>query len=215
MLNYKGKIVTNKLKRMKMKKQIMMVCIIAAALLALPQTTNAQGLLKKINKGLEKVNKALDNTNNKVDVATGQAVELEGGGVMYNGAAKWMDVQLVGVYGTTTSTNYGYVDVVLKVNMKLNKSQVWLGGKVGQNTTMATDGDGNVYKMKSPSLFNTFDVEEGVFVKVTLSEDAAFQDVRKSATEFQVLKIWSQADYDGHNGMITFKNVPIQWDVEH
>ena len=22
-------------------------------------------------------------------------------------------------------------------------------------------------------------------------------------------------DYDGHNGMITFKNVPIQWDVEH
>lgn len=198
-----------------MKKQMMMVCLLAAALLAMPQTTNAQGLLKKISKGLENVNKALDNANNKVDVATGQAVELDGGGVMYNGASKWMDVQLVGVYGTSTSTNYGTVDVVLKVNMKLNKSQVWLGGKVSQNTTMATDPDGNVYKMKSPSLYHTFDVEEGMFVKVTLTDDAAFQDVRKSATMFQVLKIWCQADYDGHNGMLTFKNVPIQWDMEH
>lgn len=197
-----------------MKKKMMMVCLMAAALLALPQTMSAQGLFGKISKGLDKVNKALENANNKIDVATGAGVELPGGGMMYNPAAQWLDIQLVGVYGVTTSNNYGYVEVVMKVNMKLNKSSVSFGGKKSDLSTMATDADGNVYKMKT-NIYHSFDVEEGTFVKVTLNDGAEFVDVRKSATMFQSLKLFCHADYDGHEALITFKNVPIQWDVEH
>ncbi len=190
------------------------VCLVTAMLVAAPQTVSAQGFLGKISKGLNKVNKGLENTNNKLDVATGQAIELEGGGMLYNPASQWLDIQLVGVYGVSTSENYGYVEVVMKVNMKLNKSSVSFGGKKSSQSTMATDNDGNVYKMKS-NIYHSFDVEEGTFVKVTLNDGASFVDVRKSATAFQSLKLFCHADYDGHEALITFKNVPIQWDVEH
>lgn len=92
---------------------------------------------------------SLEATNDKLDVATGNGVELPGGGMMYNGVSQWLDVELVGVYGVSTSNNYGYVEVVMKVNMKLNKSSVSFGGKKSSMSTMATDADGNVYKMKS------------------------------------------------------------------
>ena len=69
--------------------------------------------------------------------------------MMYNGVSQWLDVELVGVYGVSTSNNYGYVEVVMKVNMKLNKSSVSFGGKKSSMSTMATDADGIVYKMKS------------------------------------------------------------------
>ncbi len=197
-----------------MKKQLLMVCMMAAALLAMPQTMSAQGFLKKLSKGLDKVNKSMENTNNKIDVATGQAIELEGGGMLYNPASQWMDIQLVGVYGISTSEIFGYIEVVMKVNMKINKSSVSFGGKKSSLSTMATDADGNVYKMKS-NIYHSYDVEPGVFVKVTLNDGAEFVDVRKSATMFQSLKLFCHADYDGHEALITFKNVPIQWDVEH
>ncbi|MBR1394571.1 MAG: hypothetical protein IJ559_02795 [Prevotella sp.] len=197
-----------------MRKRILYVCLAAAALLAMPQTMSAQGLFGKISKGLDKVNKALENTNDKLDVASGQAVELPGGGMMYNPASQWLDIQLVGVYGVSTSNNYGYVEVVMKVNMKLNKSSVSFGGKKSNLSTQATDTDGNIYKMKT-NIYHSFDVEEGEFVKVTLNDGAEFVDVRKSATVFQTLKLFCHADYEGHEALITFKNVPVQWDVEH
>ncbi len=81
-----------------------------------------------------------------------------------------------GGYGISTSDMYGYVEVVMKVNMKLNKSSVSFGGKKSSLSTMATDADGNVYKMKS-NTYHSYDVEPGT--------------------------------------LITFKNVPILWDVEH
>lgn len=197
-----------------MKKKLMMACLMAAALLTMSQTVSAQGFLGKLSKGLDKVNKTLENANNKIDVATGAGVELPGGGMMYNPASQWLDIRLVGVYGVSTSTNYGYVEVVMKVNMKLNKSSVSFGGKKSDLSTMATDADGNVYKMKS-NIYHSFDVEEGTYVKVTLNDGAEFVDVRKSATMFQSLKLFCHADYDGHEALITFKNVPVQWDVEH
>ena len=197
-----------------MKKLMMRAFLVTASMFAMPMTANAQGFLKKINKGLEKVNKALGDTNDKIDVATGQAVEVPSGGMMTNPASKWLDVQLVGVYGVSTSTNYGYVEVVMKVNMKLNKSSVSFGGKKGELSTLAVDTDGNIYKMKS-NIYHSFDVEEGMFVKITLNDGAEFVDVHKSATMFQSLKLFCHADYDGHEALISFKNVPIQWDVEH
>ncbi len=197
-----------------MKKIFTMACVMAAFLLAMPQTMSAQGFLKKLSKGLDKVNKSLENTNNKIDVATGQAIELEGGGMLYNPASQWLEIQPVGVYGISTSDMYGYVEVVMKVNMKLNKSSVSFGGKKSSLSTMATDADGNVYKMKS-NVYHSYDVEPGTLIKVTLNNGAEFVDVRKSATMFQSLKIFCHADYDGHEALITFKNVPILWDVEH
>ena len=197
-----------------MKKTIIMSFLAVAALTAIPQTANAQGFLKKINQGLEKVNKALDNANDKADVATGQATKMADGSLLYNPAAKWIDIEMVGAYGVTTSNNYGYIEVVLKVNMKLNKSSVSFGGDNSGFKTMATDSDGNVYKMKT-NIYHSFDVVEGEFIKVTLNDGAEFVDVRKSTTMLQTLKIYCHADYDGHSAGITFKNVPVQWDVEH
>ena len=197
-----------------MKKTIIMAFMAVATLAAIPQAACAQGLLKKINKGLEKVNKALGDANDKADVALGDAVKMADGSLMYNPASKWIDIQMVGAYGVTTSNNYGYIEVVLKVNMKLNKSSVSFGGDNSSSKTMATDADGNVYKMKR-NIYHSYDVVEGEFVKVTLNDGAEFVDVRKSTNTLQTLKIYCHGDYDGHSALITFKNVPVQWDVEH
>lgn len=50
-------------------------------------------------------------------------------------------------------------------------------------------------------------------MKVTLDEkDAQFQDVKKTATTMQMIKLGVYIDAQ-NAGTITFKNVPVQWDV--
>lgn len=196
-------------------KKVLTFCIVALSVAMMPQTVSAQGILKKLNKGLEKVNKALDGDSEKADMVTGQAFKQENGITVYNPIKKAVDVELVGAFGVSTSENYGNVELVLKVTMKAPETSIGFGGKTGSQQTIAFDADGNSYKMTHTSTWTNFDVTEGLPVKIVLSGDDAFQKVRKTGV-LPVVKLYTHIAYSSDkSGELQFKNVPVQWDVEH
>lgn len=197
-----------------MKKNLIHIVLVALfAVFAFPQQADAQlgGLLKKVKKGVESVTKA---TGVSADVkAAGTEVAIPSGGTMINPFAEAMDVELVGCYGKSTSENYGTAYLVLKLKMKLNKTSVLLSGNENGNKTMAVDADGNAYQTSAMGGTRR-DVTEGIFVKVKIDDpQQQFADVKKSVKEFQLVKLSVYIDPQ-HRGAITFKNVPVLWDVE-
>ena len=136
-----------------MKTKIFLMACVAMLTLGTSQV-QAQGLgglLKKGKKALETVNKALgDETNNNTQSNTktnssGSTVALENGGTLTNPMPQIIDVQLVGVYGKSTSTNYGTVHLVFKVKMIENRNSISFGVNVNYPGLMI-DQDGNTYK---------------------------------------------------------------------
>lgn len=197
-----------------MKKNLIHIVLVALfAVFAFPQQADAQlgGLLKKVKKGVESVTKA---TGVSADVkAAGTEVAIPSGGTMINPFAEAMDVELVGCYGKSTSENYGTAYLVLKVKMKLNKTSVLLSGNENGNKTMAVDADGNAYQTSAMGGTRR-DVTEGIFVKVKIDDpQQQFADVKKSVKEFQLIKMSVYIDPQ-YRGALTFKNVPVLWDVD-
>ena len=209
-------------------KKLLSICIIALSFAMMPQQMEAQGLLKKINKGLEKVNKVLDKAKPDATVAPATAdvttataevnpvaeVSKADGVVVLNPLKNAVDVELVGAYGVSTSENWGNVELILKVKMHNPLTKILLGGDLGQKGTMAFDADGNVYKMFYPTVGSDFDVIEGLAVRIVLNGNNAFQKVSKKVDVFPIVKLFAHLTYDIRDE-ITFKNVPVQWDVEH
>lgn len=197
-----------------MKKNFIHIVLVALfAVFAFPQQADAQpgGLLKKVKKGVESVTKATGVSAGTK--AAGTEVAIPSGGTMINPFAEAMDVELVGCYGKSTSENYGTAYLVLKVKMKLNKTSVLLSGNENGNKTMAVDADGNAYQTSAMGGTRR-DVTEGIFVKVKIDDpQQQFADVKKSVKEFQLVKLSVYIDPQ-HRGAITFKNVPVLWDVE-
>lgn len=185
-----------------------MVLALAIELLFLgvqPAEAQLGGLLKKAKKAISDVTAVAGGA--EVGVA---AVTLPGGGTMQNPVASVADVQLVGVFGKSTSTNYGEVYLVLKVKMIANKTNISIGGNSGLPPIMI-DQAGNSYKI--PLGWYNYDVVEGVYVTLVLNEHATFKDVRKSAVILQQVRIGISVDSD-NRGLLTFKNVPVLWDVD-
>ncbi len=189
-------------------RKVLMVLALAIELLFLgvqPAEAQLGGLLKKAKKAISDVTAVAGGA--EVGVA---AVTLPGGGTMQNPVASVADVQLVGVFGTSTSTNYGEVYLVLKVKMIANKTNISIGGNSGLPPIMI-DQAGNSYKI--PLGWYNYDVVEGVYVTLVLNEHATFKDVRKSAVILQQVRIGISVDSD-NRGLLTFKNVPVLWDVD-
>lgn len=201
-----------------MKRNIIRTLIIAvAAMFAMPQTADAQigNLLKKAKKAVEAVTGTTDTKTAEAKDAGTQAAEVAvaSGGTMINPFSEAADIELVGCYGKSTSENFGTAYLVLKVKMKLNKNHINLSGNENGNKTMAIDADGNAYSTSAMGGMGC-DVTEGVFVKLKIdAPQQQFQDVKKSVKEFQLIKMSIYIDPQ-HRGALTFKNVPIQWDVE-
>ena len=85
----------------------------------------------------------------------------------YPMAAHWrnpipqdVDLQLVGVYGKSTSLNYGTVQLVFKVKMIANKSSVRFGVNSSYPGLMI-DQDGNTYKTQDGAGWYDYPVTEG------------------------------------------------------
>ncbi len=189
-------------------RKVLMVLALAIGLLFLgvqPAEAQLGGLLKKAKKAISDVTAVAGGA--EVGVA---AVTLPGGGTMQNPVASVADVQLVGVFGKSTSTNYGEVYLVLKVKMIANKTNISIGGNSGLPPIMI-DQAGNSYKI--PLGWYNYDVVEGVYVTLVLNEHATFKDVRKSAVILQQVRIGIRVDSD-NRGLLTFKNVPVLWDVD-
>lgn len=183
------------------------------------QAQGLGGLLKKGKKALEKVNSALGGTteNNKQDTKTailktgGSDIVLPNGGSLRNPIPQVVDLQLVGVYGKSTSLNYGTVQLVFKVKMIANKSNI----RFGVNSSfpgLMIDQDGNTYKTQETAGWYDYPVTEGVYMKLPVTK-TLFVDVKKSAKTVQQLQIGISASYD-ETGLIILRNIPIQWDVE-
>lgn len=201
-----------------MKKSIMKATIVALiAMVAMPQTADAQGvggLLKKVKKTVEAVTGTTEtNKDNAITSAAGLvSMPIESGGTFQNPIVADIDIVPVGLYGVSTSENYGKAYLVLKVKMNLNKTQAGFGC-VKNVKALAVDGDGNVYNIDASGHFN-YDVVEGTYVNVKLDEPGLmFLDVKKSAKVMQQIKMGVFIDAD-HAGVLTLKNVPIQWDVK-
>ena len=177
------------------------------------------GLLKKGKKALEKINSALGATtdDNMQDSKTatmqtrGTDITLPNGGSLRNPIPQDVDLQLVGVYGKSTSLNYGTVQLVFKVKMIANKSSVRFGVNSSYPGLMI-DQDGNTYKTQESAGWYDYPVTEGVYMNMPVTK-TWFVDVKKSAKTIQQLQIGISASYE-ETGLIILKNVPIQWDVE-
>lgn len=177
------------------------------------------GLLKKGKRALEKINNALGATtdDNKQDSKTatmqtrGTDITLPNGGSLRNPIPQDVDLQLVGVYGKSTSLNYGTVQLVFKVKMIANKSSV----RFGVNSSfpgLMIDQDGNTYKTQNGAGWYDYPVTEGVYMNMPVTK-TWFADVKKTAKTIQQLQIGISSSYE-NTGLIILKNVPIQWDVE-
>ena len=183
------------------------------------QAQGLGGLLKKGKKALEKVNSALGGTteNNKQDTKTailktgGSDIVLPNGGSLRNPIPQVVDLQLVGVYGKSTSLNYGTVQLVFKVKMIANKSDISFGVN-SRFPGLMIDQDGNTYKTQETAGWYDYPVTEGVYMKLPVTK-TWFADVKKSAKTIQQLQIGISTSYE-ETGLIILRNIPIQWDVE-
>lgn len=171
------------------------------------------GLLKKAKKAVEKVTNTTSTTITSSNATTGKVatVELPNGGTLQNPLSQLCDIQLVGVYGKSISLNYGTVYLVLKVKMIANETKLRIGSSSFDHQAILVDGEGNTSKL-SAGWYN-WDVTEGIYVKLKLDK-YQFPDVRKTATTAQVLSIGIATDNNPGGGLLTLRNVPIQWDVE-
>ena len=177
------------------------------------------GLLKKGKRALEKINNALGATtdDNKQDSKTatmqtrGTDITLPNGGSLRNPIPQDVDLQLVGVYGKSTSLNYGTVQLVFKVKMIANKSSV----RFGVNSSfpgLMIDQDGNTYKTQNGAGWYDYPVTEGAYMNMPVTK-TWFADVKKTAKTIQQLQIGISSSYE-NTGLIILRNVPIQWDAE-
>lgn len=179
------------------------------------QAQGLGGLLKKAKKGVEKVagTTLQPATATPSLTAKGTATPIEGGGTISNPLPGIADIQLVGAYGKTTSTNYGEVSLVFKVKMIANLTAIRFGCNA-TNPALMIDQDGNTYKTREAAGWYPYDVSEGVYMKIPLKETATFIDVKRTAKTIQQLQYGVSTSYND-TGLIILKDVPIQWDVEH
>lgn len=195
-----------------MKKSFMKTAIVALmVMMAMPQTADAQGvggLLKKVKKAVTGI--AETEQGNTANTLT--STPIASGGTFQNPIAADIDIVPVGLYGVSTSENYGKVYLVLKAKMNLNKTQAGFGC-VKNDKALAIDENGNMYNIDASGHFN-YDMIEGAYVNVRLDNPGLmFLDVKKSAKVMQQIKMGVYIDAY-HHGMLTLKNMPIQWDVE-
>lgn len=200
-----------------MKKNVFALLVAMLVMGVMPANAQLGNILKKVKETVDAVtnttqtNTATDSTQSKV--ANVLSVGIPSGGTMENPFAGVLDVELVGAYGKSTSLNYGTVYLVFKAKMIANRTSAGFGGSVKNVASVAVDQDGNLYNTGTNGQYRR-NLTEGIAVKVTLDEkDAQFQNVKKTATTMQMIRLGVFIDPQ-NSGTITFKNVPVQWDVD-
>lgn len=190
--------------------------LLTAALLLACAPASAQGLgglLKKAQKAAEKVENALGTNNDKTKKSETQTINkilLDNGIEISNPLSSAMEIVPVGLYGTSTSENYGNCYLVIKVKMHLPESEAKFGS-VGYEKMMAVGPDGKTYQVDAGGSY-TFPTPEGIMVNVAIDQkDLMCEGVKKSVTEMQMVKFGAYVDYNT-KGYVTLRNVPIFWD---
>ncbi|MDE6804892.1 MAG: hypothetical protein K2J29_09695 [Muribaculaceae bacterium] len=204
-----------------MKRLFLATAVMISALLTAP-TADAQGLgglLKKGKNALEKTAKTVDkvigttsSTQNEEESANVSAINVNGIEVV-NPISSYMEVEPVGLYGVSRTETKGDTYLILKVKNKTRKENALFGSSIENKKMIATDNNGNVYNIDSSGAMR-YDTPEDIMVKVVMNDPAMmFMDVNKNLTVMPVVKLGINIDAQ-HQGNLTFKNVPIYWDVE-
>lgn len=201
--------------REKMTKNLLFAVVLALSGI----TASAQGLsglLNKVKKTSEKVEKVLGNTTvtpaaQKEPTVNGNtALTLNNGITISNPLAEVMEIVPVGLYGMSTSENFGNCYLVLKVKMLLPESKTNFGS-VGSERMMAVDTNGKTYIVDAGGSY-PHETPEGIMVNVALNENGLmFEGVKKNVSTMQMVKFGVYIDFKT-KGYVTLRNVPIFWD---
>lgn len=199
-----------------MRKNLAKALLLTAVLAFSGIPASAQGLsglFNKAKKTSEKVEKVLSKptSNSKPMKATAvTGVALDNGIVISNPLAEAMEIVPLGLYGVSTSENFGNCYLVIKVKMLLPESKTNFGS-VGSERMIAVDTNGKTYTVDAGGAY-PHETPEGIMVNVLMNEnDLMFEGVKKSITEMQMVKFGVYVDYST-KGYVTLRNVPIYWD---
>lgn len=180
---------------------------------------NAQGLGGLINKGkaaAKKVEKVFDKklgTDESTSEDASSVSETVGssGIIISSPVSSFIEIEPIGLYGVSTSENFGNAYLVLKVKNLVPKDITRFGSSVENKKMIAVDTNGKVYNIDSSGHYG-YDTPEGLMVKVVLDEPGLmFTDIRKDVNMMQQVKFGVFSDAQ-HQGNVTLNNVPIFWD---
>lgn len=199
-------------------KKTTMFSLFALLGLLLPINADAQGIGGLLKKGKQTV----ENGKKVVDALKGQTSNDEtqaAAGIIVNGIevmnpiSTSIEVEPVGLYGVSRTDTKGDAYLVMKVKNKTRKESALFGSSINNQKMMAADDNGNVYNIDSSGAMR-YDTPEDMVVKIVMSEPAMmFMDVKKSLSVMPVVKVGVNLDATT-KGNLTFKNVPIYWDVD-
>lgn len=199
-----------------MRKNLAKTLLLAAVLAFSGIPASAQGLsglfnkVKKTSQKVEKVLTTRDQNAQKATAVTG--ITLDNGIVVSNPLAEAMEIVPMGLYGVSTSENFGNCYLVIKVKMLLPESKTNFGS-VGSERMIAVDTNGKTYTVDAGGAY-PHETPEGIMVNVVMNEnDLMFEGVKKSISEMQMVKFGVYVDYNT-KGFVTLRNVPIFWDQE-
>lgn len=204
-------------------KKFLKVVLCFAILASGASAANAQGLGGLIKKGkglVEKGEKAVGKIFGAEEKPSGDDSSPEtvapgkvgpSGIVVSNPVSSFIEIEPVGLYGVSTSENFGDAYLVLKVRNLIPKDVTRFGSSVQNQKMIAVDNNGKVYNIDSSGHYG-YDTPEGLTVMVVLDEPGLmFTDIRKDVDMMQQVKFGVFSDAQ-HQGNVTLGNVPIFWD---
>lgn len=183
---------------------------------------NAQGLgglFKKgkeaVKKGGEAVGKVLGTEESPAPEATAEAPANQfvtaSGITISNPVNSFIEIEPIGLFGVSTSENFGNAYLVLKVKNLIPKDVTNFGSSVQNQKMIAVDTNGKVYNIDASGT-QGYDTPEGLIVKVVMDQPAMmFTDIRKDVNMMQQVKFGVISDAR-HQGNVILNNVPIFWD---
>ncbi|MST84366.1 hypothetical protein [Hallella mizrahii] len=202
-------------------RNLFYLCLAFLLLGTIPTQAQSLGsILKKAKKVLSTIDQQTKSTSTTTSTAASaksddgpkaKATPIAGGGTLYNPFEKNLDVEVVEVYGTSKSMNFGNVSVVLKLKAKTVIDKI---NYIGDDKTTAYDDEGNVYRIDNTAY--SIKVAEGISVKADLGAyDLHFLNVPKKTQKLQLVKLFLYNDFEdgsgAQRGYIELRDVPITW----
>lgn len=202
-------------------RNLFYLCLAFLLLGTIPTQAQSLGsILKKAKKVLSTIDQQTKSTSTTTSTAASaksddepkaKATPIVGGGTLYNPFEKNLDVEVVEVYGTSKSMNFGNVSVVLKLKAKTVIDKI---NYIGDDKTTAYDDEGNVYRIDNTAY--SIKVAEGISVKADLGAyNLHFLNVPKKTQKLQLVKLFLYNDFEdgsgAQRGYIELRDVPITW----
>ncbi|WP_262280419.1 hypothetical protein [Hallella absiana] len=202
-------------------RNLFYLCLAFLLLGTIPTQAQSLGsILKKAKKVLSTIDQQTKSTSTTTSTAASaksddgpkaKATPIAGGGTLYNPFEKNLDVEVVEVYGTSKSMNFGNVSVVLRLKAKTVIDKI---NYIGDDKTTAYDDEGNVYRIDNTAY--SIKVAEGISVKADLGAyNLHFLNVPKKTQKLQLVKLFLYNDFEdgsgAQRGYIELRDVPITW----